>query len=303
MKAELEKLNQLSYLAKNEPWSDKLERAWVNSLLLINNNSSFHCLASQLHNEAKQLFYKEIIRNNVKGKTILEIGTGTGAHTIACIKAGAKEVISYERNPDIAKVARQTFQRNGVSDKIKIVETSSLEMTPKDVEGCDIILHDLFEQDPFENGNCEILAHVRTILPKARFLPEAIEIQSTNIDRSKLKSSFLPLPSNDEIDLSPLERARTNILMSDHISSDFFNDGLNILKLNFEDLRPLQSFEESFIGPRADQVAILWYRLLDQHYKYNSWNKDSNQLIWLPPTGANQIKVKQLPHSMSVTAI
>jgi predicted RNA methylase len=66
-------------------------------------------------------FYEDIIANNVQGKTVLDVGFGTGLLSIIALKHGAKQVIAYERNKARYELGLDIIERCNLQDKIKLL--------------------------------------------------------------------------------------------------------------------------------------------------------------------------------------
>jgi release factor glutamine methyltransferase len=56
----------------------------------------------------------------VKGKDVLEIGTGSGLISLCCAKAGANRVVATDINPNAVANARYNAQRLGFADCIEV---------------------------------------------------------------------------------------------------------------------------------------------------------------------------------------
>ncbi|KAJ4295134.1 Ribosomal protein arginine N-methyltransferase rmt3 [Kalmusia sp. IMI 367209] len=68
--------------------------------------------------------YRDFIEKNAQlftGKTVLDVGCGTGILSLFCARAGAKKVLAVD-NSDIAKRARENITRNGYQDKIEVIQ-------------------------------------------------------------------------------------------------------------------------------------------------------------------------------------
>lgn len=67
-------------------------------------------------------FFQEATKSDVKGKRVLEIGTGSLAPLAKiCIEKGAKYVVGIESNIDAAQKAHQHICKLGLSNKINII--------------------------------------------------------------------------------------------------------------------------------------------------------------------------------------
>lgn len=85
---------------------------------------------NMVRDEARHEAYDRAIRRAaVAGGRVLDIGTGTGLFAMMAARAGAKEVISCERNAAVAEAARATIARNGFQDIVRVVVKSSADLT------------------------------------------------------------------------------------------------------------------------------------------------------------------------------
>lgn len=85
--------------------------------------------------------YRDFIYNNkplFSGKTVLDVGCGTGILSMFCAKAGAARVIAVD-NSDIIDKARENIYNNGFADKITCLRGKVEEVTLP-VDKVDIIV-------------------------------------------------------------------------------------------------------------------------------------------------------------------
>ena len=54
-----------------------------------------------------------VSRYNVKDKTVLDIGTGSGVLSVLCSKLGARNVFAIDTNPNVLEFAKRNFLANG----------------------------------------------------------------------------------------------------------------------------------------------------------------------------------------------
>lgn len=130
-----------------------------------------------LINQERSQFYNDLLKDNCRDKVVLEIGTGCGLIAVLAIKNGAKKVICCEENPHLASVAMQLFKRLGLEDKIQLIAKNSKDIKTDEIPAVDIILHELFGSDPFEEEMVPTLKDARRFLkPGGIFLPEKLQI-------------------------------------------------------------------------------------------------------------------------------
>ena len=82
--------------------------------------------------------YLEWIKANVSGKTVVELGAGSGIMTWLCVKHGATHVYAYENNKRIIYWLKEFFKDEA---KVTIVEE---DVTTATLQDADIYLHENF---------------------------------------------------------------------------------------------------------------------------------------------------------------
>jgi methylase of polypeptide subunit release factors len=65
---------------------------------------------------------RDVIRATpaVKGKDVLEIGTGSGLISLCCVRAGANRVVATDINPNAVANARHNAKRLGFTDRMEV---------------------------------------------------------------------------------------------------------------------------------------------------------------------------------------
>ena len=63
------------------------------------------------------------IFGSMRGKVVLDIGTGTGIHAIEAAKAGAKEVWATDISQEALKCARENVKINKVEEKVRVFKS------------------------------------------------------------------------------------------------------------------------------------------------------------------------------------
>src|SRR5215203_5558533 len=82
----------------------------------------FEMLNDEKRNEA----FERALTNAITPETVvLDIGSGTGLLAMMAARAGAKETITCEMVPQLAKLARDTVERNGLADRIVTLDKKS----------------------------------------------------------------------------------------------------------------------------------------------------------------------------------
>lgn len=61
----------------------------------------------------------EVVRD---GERVLDVGSGSGILSVAAVRLGAREVMAVEYDADANVNARENLERNGVADRVRLVE-------------------------------------------------------------------------------------------------------------------------------------------------------------------------------------
>lgn len=89
--------------------------------------------------ETTQLCLRLLSQIDVKGKTVLDIGTGSGILAIAASLLGAREVYAFDLDPVAVEVARENVAINDI-DNIKVFQKDALQYKGK---GYDVVMANL----------------------------------------------------------------------------------------------------------------------------------------------------------------
>ena len=132
--------------------------------------------ARMLHDDRRTGDYLAALAAAVRpGDVVLDIGTGSGVLAVAAARAGARHVYAIEAS-DIAEVAREVFELNGVADRITLVPGWSRQIDLP--EQADLLVAEVIGNEPFEEEILETTldARRRLLKPGARLLPNRLTI-------------------------------------------------------------------------------------------------------------------------------
>jgi ribosomal protein L11 methyltransferase len=87
------------------------------------------------HHETTRLCLRLLQDVYVRGKRVIDVGTGSGVLALAAWRLGARSVTAVDADPDALLNARENIQRNGASAAIEVIESdlAALDVPPADV--------------------------------------------------------------------------------------------------------------------------------------------------------------------------
>jgi protein arginine N-methyltransferase 7 len=134
-----------------------------------------------LRDDLRNAAYRAAIERFAPGRSMLDIGTGSGLLAMMAARAGAAQVYACEANPMLAASARAVIAANGLSDRITVFDCHSgkLDRNRDLGGGVDLVVSEVFCHTLIGEGVLASLAHARAELtqPGALFLPARASIE------------------------------------------------------------------------------------------------------------------------------
>lgn len=131
---------------------------------------------AMMNDAPRNAAYDQALRRVVKGKRVLDIGTGAGLLAMMAARAGAAEVVTCEMVDLVADHAREIILRNGYADRVKVVDKASTALTAADIGGrADVVVTETFSSGLMGEGVLATLEHARAELlaPGGAVIPRA----------------------------------------------------------------------------------------------------------------------------------
>ncbi|HEY4087071.1 MAG TPA: 50S ribosomal protein L11 methyltransferase [Bryobacteraceae bacterium] len=111
------------------------------------------------------------------GMHVLEIGSGGGMLALMAARAGAERVITCEKDPVAAQIAREICDCNGYGDRVQVIHKASQDLIPgvdierpADLLFCDIFADTLLAFDPLPalaDARNRLLAPNAPVIPRS----------------------------------------------------------------------------------------------------------------------------------------
>ncbi len=130
-----------------------------------------------MNNAPRNSLYDEAIRRVVPGRSVLDIGTGSGLLSMMAARAGAKWVVSCDGIPWIAAKATEVVAANGLSDRIKIFakRSNDLRIGPDLKARAEVLVMEVFGTAVINEHVIPTVthAHAQLLQPGATVVPHA----------------------------------------------------------------------------------------------------------------------------------
>ena len=242
-----------------------------------------------LADEARNGAYRQGIEGaDLAGKSVLDIGAGSGLLAMMAARAGAARVFACEANPALAATARAIVAANGFGDRVRILACHSSALdAARDLDGgADLIVSEIFSNDLIGEGALPALAQAMTVLakPGARIVPAAATIRVALADYDG--KSHSPIGTVEGLDLGLFNRhaARAFNLATDHRKLALRSAACDLFRFDFQNARPFPepraSVRANAAGGRVNGI-VQWIRLeLDDDVAYENAPGEGARSHW-----------------------
>ncbi len=120
--------------------------------------------------------YFEILKSIVTPESVVvDLGTGSGIHTMFALRAGAKKVYAIELDP-LIEIAKEVIARNGFSDRVEFFHADSSEVNLP--EKADILIANVGFLESLESV---AKARQRFLKPGGVSIPDCLQLEFTPV--------------------------------------------------------------------------------------------------------------------------
>lgn len=214
-----------------------------------------------LRDNYRVMSYKSAISAHVAGKSVVEIGCGSGVLSLFAAKAGATRVTAIEESA-IAALAKEMFEANGCGSLIELRLGNSRDIRLN--EPADVIIHEILGVDPFGENVLPYIADARDRMLRkgGRLIPHRLEVFCIGIevedkphyDLNRCLAEAAQFSGMYGLDFTPFTRRLSQV------SPRLFRP-------------PVDAFENSFLKARvlSDECRLFDIDL------YGDWSRDADE--------------------------
>jgi len=86
-----------------------------------------------------------LAENNIRGKTVIDFGCGSGILALAAVKLGAEKVYAVDIDPQALKASEENAKRNSITDRLVIAHPEDIQLPVVDILVANVLLNPLQE--------------------------------------------------------------------------------------------------------------------------------------------------------------
>ncbi len=148
---------------------------------------------AMVNDEVRNQHFEAVLKRVITpDSVVLDIGAGTGLLSMMAARAGAKQVIACEANPELAALARNVIKDNGYSDRIRVINKPSYQLDPQiDFPKNtlpDVLVAEVFDTLVIGEGALGTFEHARRYLlaADATLIPRSAQLYGGLIESERL---------------------------------------------------------------------------------------------------------------------
>ena len=215
--------------------------------------------------------YLDFIKANISGKTVVELGTGSGIITWLCVKHGATHVYAYENNRRVLTWLNTLFK-----DEVKVTIVEE-DVTTATLQDADIYLHENFGSNVYMEDILGMYTNLKSQNLEDKTYPNKLKMQYGTYDLSN-NTEISPEDRYAEIDdadlleffaLCPMDE----IMPGMQIQRQVDQSEVTINGTLFEgDLKDLTLFTAS----DTNDGLVFWEATFDGQHTLSNWKSTTS---------------------------
>jgi SAM-dependent methyltransferase len=138
--------------------------------------------ASLLADERRNRAFHRALARSVRGRDVLDIGSGSGVWAVAAARLGARRVVAVERERLLLPLIRAMAAEAGVEERVRVVGGDARKLRlPR---AFDVIVSETVGDEGFEEGIVPLMAFARQrfLRPGGRLIPGALALRAAPVD-------------------------------------------------------------------------------------------------------------------------
>ena len=228
---------------------------------------------------ARNNAYEAAINRAVRGRRVLDIGTGSGLLAMMAARAGARQVTTCEEVPIIAERAREIVALNGLSDRVTVVNKRSTHIATGAgiAELAEVLITETFSAGLLQEGVLPTIehAHAQLLVPQAITIP-AVASSMAYLVGGEIVENMLFAGERNGFNLSPFNdfAPPTLAVGLDSVPHKILSDDFELFRFELKSTSfPMGGRPLTVIATQTGVCAglVQWIRLeLDEHTRYEN---------------------------------
>ncbi len=149
------------------------------------------------HHASTRLCLRALQRLDVAGRTVIDVGTGSGVLAISAVRLGATRAMGIDCDPDALANARENAELNAVSDRVALTAADLAEVDRLNLAPADLVLANLTAAVIERHAD----ALGRLVAPGGSLIASGVMgNQAASVTSALQKSGMMSLARQDEED-------------------------------------------------------------------------------------------------------
>ena len=215
--------------------------------------------------------YLEFIKTNVSGKTVVELGSGSGIMTWLCVKHGATHVYAYENNKRVLNWLKTFFKDEA---KVTIVEE---DITTATLKNADIYLHENFGSNVYMENILGMYANLKAQNLEDKTYPNKLKMQYGTYDISNstevsVEDRYAEIDDPDLLEffeLCPMDEIMPGMQLQRRVNQNKVTINGTLFDGDLKDLT-------LFTASDTNDQLVFWEATFDGQYTLSNWKSTTS---------------------------